>query len=326
MSSIRPDMKKSELTRMKVDDLRRELRTLGITTEGKKDVLVSALWHHVSGRMAAATATAGPSATAPAAPPAEALPSDVLGHVRRSLTTESLATRLRAALALSDREGVQQIRRMIQPTTLRWKMPSEGPRSQQFPASDAGEMLLREKLAEMWDQWQTIFENTNGFQKATGSAGFSSDILLKNDSVGVLIQMPLQRDGAITVFPYNVPSTSLKIRYSVSATRATAITIHSLKLEYKANYYGFYPQPPATEDDVTEHLDEALIGIQWIRQWLFATPDAKIEVSGLFDTSKTVYNRFDYDFPITKTHERAFFKKAERMLVSFTPTGRKKRM
>jgi len=291
--------KRSEVTRLRVDELRRELEALGITPEGKKSDLVDTLWYQISGRQTEATVAEEEGAS-----PASPLPADVLENVRRSLARRPLLVRLQTALALRDRDGLMEIRRLIRPTSIGViRQANARPETVSIPASDAGETILREKLTEAL------------------TAPMRSEIEIKNAYVGVRVVFRSLDEGSIQIIPYGVPHTTLSMRFFLKKGHPMQITVDKLKLSYDFSLYmRMYGQDMsryAATAAHTEYLSDALVGVQWLREWIF-NPEiiagAKISVSPLLEPEVYVRDPYQNDFPVAARDRMAFLKKAVKML------------
>jgi len=293
--------KRSDMTRLKVDDLRRELEALGITPEGKKSDLVNTLWYHVSGRQTEATVAEEEGAS-----PASPLPADVLENVRRSLAQRPLLVRLQTALALRDRDGLAEIRRLVRPTSIGVISQVSVIRSDivPIPASEAGETILREKLADAW---------------VTPAL---REIEIKNPYVGVRVVFKSLEEGSIQIIPYGVPNTEIEMRYFAKKGFPTQILVDKLTLFYKYRGYMYSSRaqnPPVLTATAAQckHLSDALVGVQWLREWLFnpeIVEGSKVGISPLLEPTTYVANPYEHDFPVPPRDRTAFLKKVVKML------------
>jgi len=184
---------------------------------------------------------------------------------------------MKMALGLGDRAGIEAIRHLSRPSSLL----VIGRGKTMIPASDAGSAMIHEMIAEEW-----VKPDPNGS---------GVHIELSNDNINVQAH---KSDASI--IPLNFHNTILTIRFAKVGTR---VVIDKIALKHM-------PSPPWWGDYVgetrVEYLTDALIGVQWLRDWVFH--GAQIKVSSL------LIKETDKRLVVSNRDQLAFIAKAVKIL------------
>ena len=219
---------------LRVSQLKDEATKLGLDPSGKKDALVSRILTHL---------------TTPQLP---LLPNDVLKQISNEIGKgQSLQTRLATAYTMRDRHGLEEMKKLMEPTEIFYRFKNQTGILSPFEAFD------RTKLQTSLD---------NHFQKVIDL----TEIYMHNEYIVLIVSFSYKENEVSITMRFREAEGNINMRQAyqfdgiVSASNPQKVTLQKMTVSmlHYPSFYNF-------EDD-----RDMLLGLQWLKRYIF--PQVKI--------------------------------------------------
>ena len=214
---------------LKVSQLKDEATKLGLDPSGKKDVLVSRILTHL---------------TTPQLP---LLPNDVLKQISNEIGKgQSLQTRLATAYTMRDRHGLEEMKKLMEPSEIFYRFKNQTGIVPPFEAFDPTKL-------------QTSL--VNHFEKVA----LLTEIWMQNEYIVLIVGFSYKENEVSIHMRFREAKDAENMRQSyqfngiVSASNPQKVTLHKMTVSmlHYPSYYNF-------EDD-----RDMLLGLQWLKRYIF---------------------------------------------------------
>jgi len=214
---------------LKVSQLKDEATKLGLDPSGKKDALVSRILTHL---------------TTPQLP---LLPNDVLKQISNEIGKgQSLQTRLATAYTMRDRHGLEEMKKLMEPTEIYYRFKNQTGIVPSFEAFD------RTKL-------QTTLDNH--FEKVINL----TEICMQNEFIVLFVLFTYKENEVSIHMRFREAEETENMRQSyqfngiVSTSNPQKVTLYKMTVSmlHYPSYYNF------------ENDRDMLLGLQWLKRYIF---------------------------------------------------------